>query len=181
MREHWEGQFGDEYTVRNTPDVGERCRIFSEILPKSLKGGVIEFGCNKGVNMYALRAMYPLTPIYGVEVNKKVLEAGVKTFHVVDQLEKLPKTTLVFTCGVLIHIPPSEIESTMKKIVNSSNEYVLAIEYFSPEETEVVYRGNKDMLWKRDYGKLYKDLGLTLISSGEIPEIDNSNYWLFKK
>ena len=179
MKSDWQGKFGDNYTVRNTPDVGLRYRIFDSILQDICLGSITEFGCNKGVNMFALNARYPEAYICGVEVNKEVLKAGVPPFAVSNKLGW--NTDLVFTCGVLIHIPPKDLKRTMKNIIKHSKKFVLAIEYFSEDEKEVVYRGKKNMLWKRDFGKLYQDLGLKLISTGEVPEIDNSTYWLFRK
>lgn len=182
MLSDWKGEFGDEYTERNSPDPRVRFRVFKKILPESVDS-ILEVGCNKGINLYALRALLPFSPIAGVEVNKKVLSEGVPPFLVTDSSSYLlnKSTDLVFTCGVLIHVPTEDLEETMREIIRVSKRYVLAIEYYAPEETEVVYRGKVDMLWKRDYGKAYKYLGLKLLKTGEVPEIDNSTYWLFQK
>jgi pseudaminic acid biosynthesis-associated methylase len=176
----WEGKFGNDYTERNTPDVGVRYRVFKKILDGLGLFSIVEFGCNKGVNMFALQVLHPEADIQGLEINKKILKQGVQPFQLIKELPKYP-VDLVFTCGVLIHVPPEDLIDTMEDIIGASNEYVLAIEYYAPKETEIIYRGKKNMLWKRDYGKLYKILGLKLVKSGNCPEIDHSKYWLFKK
>lgn len=179
----WEGKFGDDYTKRNTPDVGVRYKVFGSILWGMNPYSIVEIGCNKGVNLFALKIIYPKSEICGVEINKKILDAGIPPFFITKSIKSFRDKTvdLVFTCGVLIHIPSKDLKRMMEEIINASYKYVLAIEYYAPKETEVIYRGLRNMLWKRDYGKLYKDLGLKLISTGEVPEIDNSTYWLFKK
>lgn len=92
-----------------------------------------------------------------------------------------PMFDLVFTCGVLIHIPPDDLKQVMQGLIDSSVGYVLAIEYEAKEETEVEYRGHKGKLWKRDYGKLYQELGLELVEKGFLLEFDNCTYWLMRK
>jgi hypothetical protein len=88
---------------------------------------------------------------------------------------------LVFTAGVLIHVPPAGLDAFMRAIVAASSQYVLAIEYAADVETEIEYRGQMGMLWKRPFGKLYQDLGLTLIETGEAVGFDRCDYWLFQK
>lgn len=181
MKEDWQGQFGDEYTERNTPDVSVRYTFFNKVLRILPVWDITEVGCNKGVNLFALRALFPQAKLYGTEVNAKILKKGVGPFPVFEHLKDVPQTNLVFTCGVLIHVPSKELKEMMENIIKASSRYILAVEYFAPEETEVEYRGKKDMLWKRNYGKLYQDLGLTLLEEGDVPEIDNCHYWLLKK
>lgn len=181
MKEDWQGQFGDEYTERNAPDVSVRYTFFNKLLRILPIWDILEVGCNKGVNLFALHALFPSAKLYGTEVNTKILSANPTPFIIKERVEDFPQTNLVFTCGVLIHIPPKELRGMMEAIIKNSTRYVLAIEYFAPEETEVEYRGKKDMLWKRNYGKLYQDLGLTLLKEGDVPEIDNCRYWLLEK
>ena len=51
-------------------------------------------------------------------------------------------------------------------------------------ETEIEYRGQKGLLWKRPYGDLYKRMGLTLIETAKLQMdvgFDNCRYWLMQK
>ncbi len=50
---------------------------------------------------------------------------------------------MVITSGVLIHIPPSELDAVMRAIVAATSRYVLCIEYDAPVEQMVEYRGHQ--------------------------------------
>jgi hypothetical protein len=128
--------------------------------------------------------------LHGVDVNASAVEEARQQgfeVHCTDALGIMglhePGTVdLVFTAGCLIHVAPSDLESVMRAIVTVSGRYVLAIEYEAEEETEVEYRGHKGYLWKRDFGKLYQALGLTLLTV--VPDaqgFDSCTAWLLEK
>ncbi len=63
---------------------------------------------------------------------------------------------------------------------------MLAIEYFSEEEEVVNYRGHADLLWKRNYLKIYQQAfdDLKLIRNGYWDNekgFVRSHWWLFEK
>lgn len=93
---------------------------------------------------------------------------------------------LVFTSGVLVHVPLESLPLVMSEIYRVSRRYILAIEYFAEEETIIDYRGYDDLLWKRDtlnhYRQQFSDL--TLLRSGSVgPEasFDSAPWWLLEK
>ena len=94
---------------------------------------------------------------------------------------------LVFTSVVLIHIPNNKLKKCIDEIYRVSKKYILTIEYFSPNNEEVEYRGKKELLFKRDYGSAFLDRypELKLIDYGffwkRVTLQDNVNWWLFKK
>ena len=93
---------------------------------------------------------------------------------------------LVFTMGVLIHQPPETLPMVMAEIVRCSNRFVLCGEYFSPEPTEVAYRGETGALFKRDFGGLYQQMfpELSLRKKGFLSKAegwDDVTYWAFEK
>jgi hypothetical protein len=45
----------------------------------------------------------------------------------------------------------------------------------------IEYRGEKDRLWKRPYGKLYEAMGLTLVKAGPAEGFDRCDFWLLSK
>lgn len=61
------------------------------------------------------------------------------------------KVDLVFTKGVLIHLPPLVLPDVYDLMVEASNRYVMVAEYYNPSPIEVNYRGHGDRLWKRDF------------------------------
>jgi len=58
---------------------------------------------------------------------------------------------LSFVKGVLIHINPDELNVVYKKLVDSTNRYLLVAEYYNPSPISIPYRGHKDRLFKRDF------------------------------
>ena len=53
--------------------------------------------------------------------------------------------------GVCIHINPDELGNVYEKLYNSAEKYICMVEYCSPVPIEVIYRGNKGKLFKRDF------------------------------
>lgn len=185
----WMGEFGDAYTKRNRVDWRARIPFWKTMLDETGARSVSEFGCNAGWNLSAIRRCYADIVTLGIDINESAVDkariAGLLVSNKwKDDYAGPAPAELVFTSGVLIHIPPSELESIMRKIVDISYDYILAIEYDSQsgEEEEINYRGHADRLWRRDYGKLYQSMGLDLIASGDAgPGFDKCTYWLLRK
>ena len=88
---------------------------------------------------------------------------------------------MAITSGVLIHIATPDLARTMRAIVEVSRKWVVAVEYDSPDEQEVVYRGHAGKLWRRPYGEIYQALGLHLVEQGQADGFDNCQFWLLQK
>ena len=72
----------------------------------------------------------------------------------------------------------------MNSLVDQSYRYVMSIEYEAEQETEIEYRGQMGLLWKRPYAEMYEAKGLTLIDRGKLHQdagFDNCTYALFTK
>lgn len=186
----WQGTFGDEYTRRNRPDPKVRANFWELILEQTAARSVLEVGCNWGCNLLALRDVAPTIKLRGVDVNDAALaEARAQFLDVrnvparsVGQWRR--EFDLVATCGVLIHIPPEQLVDVMVAITTASREWVLAVEYAHAIEREVQYRGHARRLWKRPFGELYQEIGLDLISEGDVAAgdgFDNCKFWLLRK
>jgi pseudaminic acid biosynthesis-associated methylase len=200
-KEFWEGDFGDEYTKRNRVDFMKRVPFWRDIIAKTgATKKILEVGSNAGWNLSALRVVVPRTCfIYGIEINQSAKkEAENLGFHIypclydgmdsrdsaIELINRQNDYDLVFTAGVLIHIHPNDLHDFMKSIINEGGKYILAVEYFAEEETEVEYRGHSGKLWKRNYGKLYQDMGLKLIDTGYLTKndgFDSCTWWLLEK
>jgi pseudaminic acid biosynthesis-associated methylase len=185
----WSGSFGDTYTERNRVDWRQRIPFWESALDFMAPGTMLEVGCNAGWNLMAIQTVNPDVEVQGVDVNAKAVAEASANGCQAQQLTALgvagmfiPKSMdCVFTAGVLIHIAPNDLEATMRAIVQTSGKYVLAIEYDAEMETEVEYRGHKGKLWKRPYGKLYENLGMTLLSTGVAGGFDDCTYWLMER
>jgi len=198
----WKGDFGDNYTERCRPKdvaVATKGRCLEEIftrcgIPRDCS--VMEVGANIGTNLKALRRVAWSGDLYAVEPNRKAYEILVcdkeialkQGFH--SDGFSLPlgdrSVDLVFTCGVLIHVHPDHLVRICSEICRVSGIYVLCMEYFSPEPEAKTYRGQRGLLFKRDFGGFYLDHwpDLQLVDYGflwkRISFFDNINWWLFK-
>ena len=90
---------------------------------------------------------------------------------------------LVFTAGVLIHIPLGDLPRAMHEVYRCSRRYILAIEYFAEQETEIVYRGQAGLLWKRNFLEHYRTQfpNLSLLREGYLEDWDRTTWWLLEK
>jgi spore coat polysaccharide biosynthesis protein SpsF len=192
LEQLWSGGFGDAYLDRNL-DVGEGRDVFwNSILDDISPNRVLEVGCNAGPNLRWIAAR--CEHVYGVDINTRALHAARERLPAANLLfaeaRSLPFRDawfdLSFTAGVLIHQPPATLPLVMSEVVRVSRRFVLAIEYASDAVEEVPYRGERDALFKRDYGRLYGELfpELTLLRSGDLSPTDgwdDVTWWLLEK
>ncbi|MAE06335.1 MAG: methyltransferase type 11 [Nitrospinae bacterium] len=198
----WKGKFGDDYAARNCATgeaVGNVARAFAEILSHvkdSPPTSILEVGANIGINLRALAGITD-AELFAVEPNASAREQLVADKvlpqdHLFDAVAtKLPlddgAVDLVFTSGVLIHVPPEDLEAAYGEIHRVVARYVLSIEYFSSTPVEIPYRGHEGLLFKRDFGGMWLDLypALEPVSNGffwkRTAGLDDVNWWLFRK
>ncbi|PJE81442.1 methyltransferase type 11 [Candidatus Pacearchaeota archaeon CG10_big_fil_rev_8_21_14_0_10_32_42] len=198
----WKGDFGKQYLKRNSLNsekINESEKVFKRILGGLQLNSILEVGSNVGINLSGIRrafgknmdlyAVEPFEEAYrqllsNQEINlKEALNCSAFEIPFEDN-----SIDLVFTNGVLIHINPNKLKDAMSEIVRVSKKYVLCSEYFSQNEEEIIYRGQKGYLFKRDFGKHYLENfpNLKTVSYGflwqeEFPSFDNLNWWLFEK
>lgn len=163
----WAGQFGSDYIERNSNEqfVAENIHFFSKALDKANKiESVTEFGANAGMNLKALKLLYPDQYQYAIEINKdavnelnsfldpeKVFNQSILTFNPVIQ------TTLSLIKGVLIHINPDDLPAVYDRLYRTSLKYILISEYYNPTPVELSYRGHSNKLFKRDFAGEFLD------------------------
>ncbi|GAB4268788.1 MAG: hypothetical protein Kow0029_04350 [Candidatus Rifleibacteriota bacterium] len=192
----WQGDFGNEYTDRNVIRADDRVKFFSKIL-KLCKGveTVLELGANKGHNLEAIHMINPKMVLTGVELNRKACNemaarGGINAINsTIQEFSSNDGFDLVFSCGVLIHLPPEDLDSVYHKMFELSNKYILINEYFNPTPVEIAYRGYAEKLFKRDFGGEFMDAlqeRVGLVDYGFLwkrvePAWDNTTWWLFEK
>jgi pseudaminic acid biosynthesis-associated methylase len=199
---NWRGEFGDEYTIRNSADdktMFARTKMWSRILDSiigDLPETIVEVGSNLGLN---LRALTQLTDarLIAIEPNKSALGKLVAD-GIIDKDDAhsaiaadIPLddgiADLSFTSGVLIHISPDQLDESMAEIYRVSSKYVVCCEYFADKPEQIQYRGNDDLLFKRDFGDYWMESypDLQLIDYGflwkRMTGLDNITWWVFKK
>ena len=193
--ETWQGEFGKAYTDRNVVDWHRRLPAFKKMLAGLELKRVLEVGCNRGHNLQALVEVFgDDTEIFGVEPNTYALNlartASDKFSPVPGNVFDLPFKggyfDLVFTACVLIHVPTERLIDAMREIARVARRYILAIEYYSEQDTAIEYRGHNDLLWKRNFLKHYQTNvpDLKLVGSGywgEEDGFDRTHWWLMEK
>lgn len=193
----WAGDFGEQYLQRNHVDWEKKVPFYKQILAITKARSVLELGCNAAWNLRALYKANQNIELSGCDINELAIDqarkslpmADIEYCRAIDLAQKYANYgwtfDLVMTAGVLIHIPPEEIREVMQQIVEVSNEYVLAIEYTADKEEEVLYRGHDGKLWRRPYGQMYKELGLSIILGKALGEADGFGpgcmAWLLRK
>ena len=198
----WKGEFGDDYAARNLATeetVSNSARAFAEILSHvkdSPPTSILEVGANIGINLRALARLSD-AELFAVEPNahareQLVADKVVPQDRLFDAMAtKLPledgAVELAFTSGVLIHVPPEDLETAYGEIHRVAARYILCAEYFSQAPVEIPYRGHEGLLFKRDFGGMWLDLfpGLEPVANGffwkRTTGLDDINWWLFRK
>jgi spore coat polysaccharide biosynthesis protein SpsF len=205
----WEGEFGDAYTDRcmpNEADIEKRMQFWANVFNSSISipvvgehpKSILEVGCNVGANLIAIDNLYKMhdkpIQLYGIEPNSKARK--ILSTQNIRQLKMIEGSAsniaapdgiadVVITCGVLIHINPSDLEKVMGEIYRSTTKYIICAEYFSPVTREIRYRDREGLLWTNDFGSKWLD-NFPLMCCGygfawkRISGMDNLTWWVFQ-
>ena len=197
QRKTWEEEFGEGYLERNVYNPEElnvfyKNRFgytknqlnndFLKDIPKDAK--ILEVGTNIGNQLLHLQSQ-GFTNLYGIEIQDRAINYAK---HRTDNLNIIKGDALdipfkegffdlVFTHGVLIHISPDNINKVLSEIYRVSNKYIWGLEYYAPIYTDLEYHGQKNIMWKTDFCKLYLDNfnNLKLIKEKKYKYLDNKD------
>lgn len=163
----WSNEFGDEYISRNQSEqlMASNLHFFSSALKKAGKiRSCREFGANIGMNMKALKALYPNISLKAIEINEKAaeklkLEIGKENVHFgsIYDADVTPEVQLSLIKGVLIHINPEMLSLVYDKLYQGSTQFILIAEYYNPSPVAIPYRGHTEKLFKRDFAGEFLD------------------------
>ena len=171
--------------------------FFSKIFDRTGKvDSIMEFGCNIGMNLKAIRTLLPESNLSGVEINKRAVDdlnewkggANVIEGSILD-IELDTRFDLTLIKGVLIHINPERLDDVYTRLYNFSDKYICIAEYYNPTPVTISYRGHDNRLFKRDFaGELmskYPDLELMdygfLYQNDPIFPQDDITWFLMRK
>jgi pseudaminic acid biosynthesis-associated methylase len=177
----WKGDFGKEYTERNTYSPDELDQLYLSMYGltrtslneefvgdfKNLK--ILEVGCNVGNQLGLLQRM-GFADLTGVELQPYAVDIAKDRLANVTVLQgnaaELPfddaSFDLVLTSGVLIHIPPSILGKVMSEIVRVSKSYIWGLEYYADQYQDIEYRGEKNVMWKGDFATMFLEASPSL-------------------
>ena len=161
QEEFWAGDFGSEYITRNDSEhyLASNVSLFYKAFSSIQKpASIIEFGANIGMNLKAVKVLFPDIAMSAIEINQKAASqladvVGVDKVYNGSILDYQPIEIhdICLIKGVLIHINPDFLNEVYDKLYASSNKYILVCEYYNPSPVTIHYRGHADKLFKRDF------------------------------
>jgi len=195
--QEWEGDFGREYTDRNslTPQQVDELwrknygvtrtevnRTFLQSIPTNAR--ILEVGCNIA-NQLLLLQQLGYSNLHGIEVQGYGLDIARSRVRGINLVQssafEIPYKDgyfdLVFTAGVLIHISPADLPVAMAEIHRCSRAFIMGAEYYAAQATEVTYRNHNGLLWKMDYAQEYLSRfpDLQLVQEQRLPYLESPN------
>lgn len=194
----WAGSFTSGYIERNSGAalLASNLHFFSNALRRAIViKSCVELGANIGMNLSAIKLLYPGISLTGVEISE---EACRKLAEVIGNENVLCQSLyesnvapadLSFTKGVLIHQHPNKLPEAYGRLYSASCRYILVAEYYSPHPLTIPYHGHDDRLFKRDFAgeMLERFSDLDLIDYGFAYRRDNAfpqddiNWFLMEK
>jgi len=195
QRKTWEEEFGEGYLERNVYNPKElndfylqRFGIskdtmnnnFLQDIPKDAK--ILEVGTNIGNQLLHLQSQ-GFTNLYGIEIQDRAINYSknrTNNLNIIkgDALDIPFKDNyfdVVFTHGVLIHISPENITTAINEIFRVTNKYIWGLEYYADTYTDLEYHGQKNIMWKNNFAKLFLDThsDAVILSEKKYQYLDN--------
>lgn len=198
QQKFWANDYATDY-IRKNSEFDQRLGIeaWKTMLARADPiSSILECGCNIGRNIGFLNAAMPAAKKSVIEISKPAFELVTshhslsEAFHGSIEASRLTGPfDLAFTIGVLIHIHPDNLLANMSRMFEYSQKYILIGEYFNRTPVMLEYRGEKDKLFKRDFGKLFiENFPVKLVDCGflwgyiyDAAGFDDITWWLFKK
>jgi pseudaminic acid biosynthesis-associated methylase len=194
----WANQYALSYINKNGSfDKQKGIKAWRLMLSKAENvESVLECGCNIGRNIELISSVLPAARKSIIEVSKAAYEVASKRYSLHEGFNGTivdsnlnDKYDLVFTCGVLIHIHPDNLLENMKVMASYSNRYMLIAEYFNRTPVSLEYQGQKEKLFKSDFGKRFlENFNFNCIDYGflwghefDVAGFDDITWWLFEK
>lgn len=157
----WATDFGTDYIDRNQGEalLASNLNFFSQALRVAQRpASCIEFGANIGMNMRALKLLFPGQEQHGIEINPdaaKELATVIPAQNVIEgsimDFDMDRTWDLALIKGVLIHINPDLLPKVYERLVAAAGRYLMVAEYYNPSPVAMLYRGHSDRLFKRDF------------------------------
>lgn len=178
-------QYADFWSTRdelinkywNDRDLITHSRWLAQKLKKYEFDSVYEVGLYCGRNLFYIREAFPDVSIGGCDVNKTALEyaKNVLPDATLEHIDALNMNTeekwdIVFTHGVLMHIPPDGIQIVIDRCLDKANKYIIHMEREACDN--IVLRGaeefepeivSKEFRWAPDVAAMYRNKGCKVL------------------
>lgn len=135
---------------------------------------ICEAGCNVGNNL----ACFPSTSdVHGIDLSDHALEKARKKYpsfnfkqeSITDISYPDSYFDLVFTRGVLIHIPENEMDVVLKQLARISKKWIFNLEYFGKDGEMIKWKRGDNLLWYRNMKERWSKFDVEIISDVDIP------------
>lgn len=173
--QHWAGK--DLKIIQSyweSPPATKRSKWFVEQLKNYEFSNIFEVGFFAGRNLHYIREAFPNVQLGGIEVNSKAVKFAKEKLnisalthldlHNLDELNGVHD--IVFTSGVLIHVPPESLKSAVEKICRKAIKHVMHLEQLGnnevaagPKHLKPAYKISDQIQWNPDLISIYKELG----------------------
>ena len=190
LQNHWQNTTEFSHEGYEAFKDGRR-RFLAEKIVSTKPKSVLEIGCFGGYNLRHINSLDPSIELTGFDINEKALDYAKKKLpslnavngSIYDLADYFRENCfdVVFTAGVLIHIPCLSKDSTsfIKRVVGNiikvSSNFVFHAEHHGPEYMKIPTKG---MRYIHDFNDLYKDFGNVEIE--EAPDASNGFEQLVK-
>jgi len=195
----WAKTYADDYIEKNKSfDTALGIEAWKKMLAKTsgIKS-ILECGSNIGRNIGFLNQALPEAKKSIIEISKPAFDFVTSQYSldracnsaIVDADFQPNSFDLTFTMGVMIHIHPDDLLQNLKKVFSLSAKYILIGEYFNRTPTMIEYQGQKDRLFKRDFGKFFiENFDVKIVDYGFLwghiydkAGFDDITWWMFEK
>lgn len=161
----------------DSPPATARSKWFVEQLKNYQFNSIFEIGYFSGRNLKYIGEAFPETSINGLEINKKAVDfakvrlpkANLLNMNLHDIHNIKEKYDIVFTSGVLIHVPPDEITNVALKCLDLSKGWVMHIETLGksevsagPKHLNPTYKVSDQLQWNVDLVSTYRNIGFNV-------------------
>lgn len=157
----WSGRVGTVYHRQHATLSPQRAAFWRDLWLRLNPQRVLEVGAGNGLNLAGLHG----TPLrVGVDINTAAattLSRSGRGHATLARAGALPfrdgAFDLVLTCGLLIHVPDSDLEAAFREIARLSTRDVLLLEYddSGTGERDIPWRGHRGVCTARAYGFLF--------------------------
>jgi len=174
----------------DSPPATIRSKWFVEQLQQYEFKSIMEVGFFAGRNLRYIQAAFPQATISGIEINKTAVQFAkdklkLKSLYHLDlhDLDSMNGVTdVVFTSGVLIHVPPEELGGAVEKIRRQASGYIMHLEQLGtnqltagPKHLRPTYKVSDQLQWAPDLVRVYNDLGHDDIDIIPLPDSCKTN------
>ena len=150
---------------------------------------ICEFGCNVGNNLTGFPSSVEVT---GVDLNKHAIEKASKIYPSFNfkqsDISFTPfddsSSDLVFTRGVLIHIPDESLDSVLTEMLRVSKKWIFNLEYFGDDGKMINWKRGDDLLWYRNMHERWSKFDVEILSDIQLPlsmDSGNTKFTLIRK